>query len=275
MGRQSVFITGISSGFGQTIAIYLAEKGFRVYGISRRVPESAELMERISGHYCVDVTDEQAVCQCVADLEAAAGGIDIVINNAGIGYGGSLEETTLPELKQMFDVNFFGAVNVCRAVLPGMRERGKGLIINMSSLAGRLGLPFQGGYSATKFALEGYSEALRAELIPFGISVCLVEPGDFQTNFTANRKIAGEYAPGSPYAPYHEQAIRQIEMDEQGGSAPSALAELVEQIITQGEPKLRYVAGEGAQAILDGKAEASDEDFCSFVANYYMKLSGE
>ncbi len=146
----------------------------------------------------MDVCDERSVAQGVAEVVAKARRIDVLVNNAGIGVAGALEDHTLEDVRFQFETNFFGAFRLCREVLPQMRAQGGGLIINVSSMAGLSALPFQSTYSAAKFALEGMSEALRMEVRQFGIDVCLVEPGDFRTGFTASRRLTERARGGSP-----------------------------------------------------------------------------
>ncbi|MGC8873617.1 MAG: SDR family NAD(P)-dependent oxidoreductase, partial [Chloroflexia bacterium] len=156
--KPVVLITGASSGIGLACARYLADRGYRVFGTSRHPeacpPEPFPMIQ-------MDVCDDASVLRGVEAVRERAGRIDVLVNNAGIGYGGAIEDTSLEEAHRQFETNFFGALRLCRAVLPIMRAQGSGLIVNMSSIGGLIGLPFQGLYSATKFALEGMSEALR------------------------------------------------------------------------------------------------------------------
>jgi NAD(P)-dependent dehydrogenase (short-subunit alcohol dehydrogenase family) len=232
-----ILVTGASSGLGFAIAKALAAKGHRVFGTVRAPRTGA------SNHFTtltLDVTQHESVAACIADVIATAGRIDAVINNAGIGIAGAIEDTTAAEAQSQFETNFFGTHRVCRAVLPHLRAQRAGIIINMSSLAGRIPLPFQGFYSATKFAIEAYTEALRMEVRPFGISVSMIEPGDFATSFTANRRLT---AGSIPTSPYYESALRAIETmarDEQANRDLSPVIEAVEAILSCSRPGLRY-----------------------------------
>ena len=187
-----VLVTGASSGFGRAIAAHLAARGYLVYGTSRSavMPEEATApAERslvpimIPMDVCVDASVDAAVTHILR----RHGRIDVLVNNAGFGIAGAVEDTSADELRRQFDTNVFGVLRVCRAVLPHMRRQGGGRIINVGSLAGLIALPFQGAYSASKFALEALSESLRMETKPYGISVSVIEPGDFRTSFTASR----------------------------------------------------------------------------------------
>jgi NAD(P)-dependent dehydrogenase (short-subunit alcohol dehydrogenase family) len=235
--RKVVIVTGASSGFGSAISKTLAATGYRVFGTSRAPRTSTSdgfttLM--------LDVTQEASVAACVAEVIRDAGRIDAVINNAGMGIAGAIEETSAAEAQAQFETNFFGTHRVCRAVLPHLRAQGAGHIINMSSLAGRIALPFQGFYSATKFAIEAYTESLRMEVRPFGIAVSMVEPGDFATSFTANRAITGESVPASPYSESFGRAIANIRRDEQANHDLSPVIEAVQTILNSRHPALRY-----------------------------------
>ena len=239
-----VLVTGASSGFGYAIAKSLASKGYRVFGtmrVLRSLPSDGFTP------LTLDVTQDQSVVHCIAELILAAGRIDAVINNAGIGIAGAIEDTTAAEAQSQFETNFFGTHRVCRAVLPHMREQRAGLIINMSSLAGRISMPFQAFYSATKFAIEAYTEALRMEVRPFGISVSMIEPGDFATSFTANRQMT---AASNASSPYHESSVRAIgamARDEQANQDLSPVISAVETILNSRRPALRYPRANAVQ----------------------------
>jgi NAD(P)-dependent dehydrogenase (short-subunit alcohol dehydrogenase family) len=239
-----ILITGASSGLGRAAAEHLASLGHRVFGASRNPTPEARPYEAVA----MDVTDDESVARGVAAIVEAAGRIDVLINNAGIGIAASIEDTTMEEARWLIETNFFGALRMCRAVLPIMRAQGSGLIINTSSIGGLMGLPYQGLYSASKFAIEGLSEALRMEVAPFGIHVTLLEPGDFCTPFTANRRQSS--APeGSPYAATRERVLAVIEADETNGFAPEALGPLLARIIASPKPRLRYQAGSAEQKL--------------------------
>jgi NAD(P)-dependent dehydrogenase (short-subunit alcohol dehydrogenase family) len=239
-----VMVTGASSGFGYAIAKSLAAKGHRVFGTAR-VP-GAGSSEGITS-LMLDVTQDESVVSCIAAVIGAAGRIDAVINNAGIGIAGAIEDTTTAEAQSQFETNFFGTHRVCRAVLPHLRAQRGGVIINMSSLAGRIPVPFQGFYSATKFAIEAYTEALRMEVRPFGISVSMIEPGDFATSFTANRRMTAESIPASPYYASSMRAIATMARDEQANRDLSPVIRAVERILECRRPALRYPRANAVQ----------------------------
>lgn len=233
-----VLITGASSGLGCAAAEYLSALGHRVFGASRNPGGEGSPYEPVA----LDVTDDEAVAQGVAAVQAAAGRIDVLFNNAGVGIAASIEDTTLEEARWLMETNFFGALRMCRAVLPIMRAQGSGLIINTSSIGGLMGLPFQGLYSASKFAIEGLTEALRIEVAPFGIHVVLLEPGDFNTPFTSNRRSSSVNSE-SPYSEAQERALTVIKADEGNGLAPEAIGPVLARIIASPSPRLRYQVG--------------------------------
>lgn len=231
-----VFITGISSGFGLETAKLLSQQGYTVYGTARR---NVDLPPDI---YClnVDVRDREAVEKAVAEIIEREGRIDVLINNAGMGIGGPLEFATEEEIREQMDTNFMGLVHCVDAVLPHMRNKGYGKIIAISSIGGLMGLPFQGFYSASKFAIEGYCEALRLETKSFGIQVVVLRPGDFATGFTGNRKKVIDEAVFQVY-PSYKTAIEKVEYDEKNGLNPIVLARKIFKIIKKKQPRNTYV----------------------------------
>jgi len=237
--RKVILITGASSGIGLACAEELASRGHRVYGTSRTGPGKRGAVEILS----MDVTDERSVREAVIRVATEAGRLDVVVNNAGIGVAGAVEETSIEEAKLQFETNFFGVLRVCRAALPILRRQGSGLIVNISSIGGLMGLPFEGLYSASKFALEGMSEALRLEVRQFGIRVVLVEPGDFKTRFSANRVWTKESRENSAYAESRSAVHRVIERDENSAPDPLGVAHLVSRIVERRSPALRYPVG--------------------------------
>jgi NAD(P)-dependent dehydrogenase (short-subunit alcohol dehydrogenase family) len=238
-------VTGASSGLGAATAVHLAAAGYRVYAASRRgiVDHAAAAGTLIP--LTMDVDDDASVGGAIEAVWQAEGRIDALVNCAGFGIAGAIEDTPLAMAQAQFNTNVFGVLRVCRRVLPLMRRAGAGVIVNVTSIAGELALPFQGLYSASKFAVEGLSEALHAEVRPFGIDVVLVQPGDFRTGFTAARRLA---APGdSPYAERVRQAIAIAARDENAGADPQRVASLIARIVASRRPRLRYVVGPSAQ----------------------------
>ncbi|TFG73451.1 MAG: SDR family NAD(P)-dependent oxidoreductase [Anaerolineales bacterium] len=234
-----VFITGASSGIGHACAKALSSKGYRVYGTSR-TPTGADWGFRLLQ---MDVGDEESVASAVRQILDETGCIDIVVNNAGMGYGGAVEDTSLAEAKDTIETNFFGVLRVCKAVLPAMRAQGAGRIINVSSIAGMIGCPFVSLYSASKYAMEGMTDALRMEVTPYGIKVILINPGDIATGFTKNRRLCQEAGYTSAYSDQFQRTLAIIEKNEIQGSSPDMVAKVLLKAVSSQSPKRRYIAG--------------------------------
>jgi NAD(P)-dependent dehydrogenase (short-subunit alcohol dehydrogenase family) len=235
-----VLVTGASSGIGRSCCEYLAGKGMTVYGASRSLSTGKV---GAFNSLRMDVTDDASVNEVVQQIYGSCGRIDAVINNAGSGIAGAVEETSSQEAMAQMDTNFFGAHRVCRAVLPIMRQQHSGVIINISSLAGLLAVPFQAFYSASKFAMEGLTEALRMEVKPFGIRVVLIEPGDFKTEFPTNRRNTAEAEKSSIYREQVDRCVGVMQEEEKNGHDPLEVARLAERIIHDPSPRLRYTTG--------------------------------
>jgi len=264
-----VLITGCSSGFGLLSALQFARNGDTVYATMRDTSKAGALeeardREKLSIHVVpLDVTDETSVAKAVRQVVAEAGRIDVLVNNAGIGAQGPLEETDDDEAKEIFETNFFGALRTIRTVLPQMREQKSGTIVNVSSLAGVVCPPFDGIYSASKHALEAMTEALHYEAHPFGVRVVLVEPGGFETNIGNTRRVPRRYTEGSPYASLHqrfEQALTRLPAGGERGD-PQVVAEAVYNAVHDTEPKLRYLVGQDAEMIGGLRKQMGDEQF--------------
>ena len=245
MSSKVVLITGASSGIGAACARMLSQQGFRVYGTSRNgefQPAGYQALQ-------MDVTDDSSVERAIGHVTKETGAIDVLINNAGCGVAGAVEETSTQEALRQMDVNFMGAFRVTRAVLPIMRSQRSGLIVNISSLGGLFGLPFQSFYSASKFALEGWTESLCHEVGRFGIRVVLVEPGDIKTGFTASRVLVAAHNSSSAYADQFSGCMRIVEKEESQGVRPEAVSELVLRIIAGKAKGQRYTCGHLSQRL--------------------------
>jgi len=243
--KKVVFITGISSGFGKSTAEYLAQKGHVIYGTSRK---DIDVEDRINV-LKADVTDVDSVKAAIETVLQKEGRIDILINNAGMGISGPVETALSDDIRLQMRTNFMGAVNVIQAVLPAMRKQKSGTIINISSIGGLMGLPFQGFYSASKFAIEGMSEALRMELKPFNIKVVVIRPGDFFTSFTSNRKADENISGNNPYEPQFRKSMSVIETDEKGGMKPEFFARKLARIIEKKNPGSTYILSTAEQKL--------------------------
>lgn len=245
--KKIILVTGASSGLGLATAVALSAKGHTVYGASRSM---GKLKNAPFKTLEMDVTADAAVDAAVRNIISIEGKIDVLINNAGNGITGPLYSMPVDYAKKQFEVNFFGVVRVSSAVLPGMIERCEGMIINIGSLAGLFGLPYQGLYSASKFAIEGYSESLRMELQNTGVKLVVVNPGDFKTEFTGNREKAPFTLKNDLLRAEFEAAVSSMEKDESIGSNPDKLANQICKIVAHKQPAHNYLVGSLGQTIV-------------------------
>jgi NAD(P)-dependent dehydrogenase (short-subunit alcohol dehydrogenase family) len=262
-----ILVTGASSGLGLAAARRLHMAGHRVYGASRsRAPEID--FEWLA----IDVDDDSSVSRGVQQILAREGCIDVAVNNAGIGFAGSVEDLTLDEAHRQLETNFFGALRVCRAVLPAMRRQGGGLIVNVTSIGAQIALPFQGHYTASKLALEGLSQALRMEAAGFGVRVVVVAPGDFRTGFTAHRIRGAQAEAPSPYAAGLGQTLEVIERDERAGMLPERFARLIERIVNSRRPRPRYVIGPAFERLALGMKRILPSQWIEAGVRWYYRV---
>ncbi len=229
-------VTGASSGIGKETALLLLERGYTVYALSRKPTEikNAKLI-------AADVTKTQEVQRAVAEVLRAEGKIDLLVNNAGMGISGALEDTSDERAEYIFDVNLFGAFRMAREVIPSMRENGGGRIVNLSSLGAVFYLPFQGFYSATKAAINALFCAMQLEVRPFGIQITCVMPGDIKTGFTGSRVKNENNNPA--YRERIQKSVAVMEKDEQNGMSPAAVAKVVVRQAQRKKPKLLVTVG--------------------------------
>jgi short-subunit dehydrogenase len=243
--KKVVFITGASSGIGKSIGEFLHHKDFVVYGTSRN-PDA--ITQSIFPVLKLDVRNAQSIQECVALILQKEGRIDVLINNAGVGITGPIEEIPSEEIRNNFETNLFGPIEVMKATLPQMRLQKSGLIINITSIAGYMGLPYRGIYSASKGALELITEALRMEVKAFGIQITNVAPGDFATNIAAGRYHA-PVLKGSAYERPYGNTLQEMDVHVDSGSNPNEMAEAVYSIINTKQPKIHYKVGAFMQKI--------------------------
>ena len=236
---RTVLITGASSGFGKATAEALAARGDHVYGTTRQTvpPATASAQVRM---LTMDVGDPATVDAAVARMITETGRIDALINNAGFGIAGAIEDTSDAEAHAQFETNVFGLHRVCRAVLPQMRRQNSGRVINLSSLAGLVAVPYQAFYCASKHAIEAYTEALRMEMRPFGIHVSMIEPGDFATSFTDNRRMVTGCAEGSAHYNRCRTAVARMQEDERKFTDLKPVVKTVLAALDNLRPALRY-----------------------------------
>ena len=233
-----ILITGASSGIGKAIATYLHAKNYTVYGTSRN-PEKLKLPFSM---VALDVTDANTIQTAIDIVIQKEGKIDVLINNAGKGITGAIEDTPTDEMRANFNTNFFGVIDVIKAVLPQMRKQQSGVVINITSIAGYMGLPFRGIYSASKGALELVTEALSMEVKSFGIKMINVAPGDFETNIAAGRYHTPVYE-NSAYKQKYAENLALINGDVNSGMDPKVMAKAIHQIIENKNPKIHYKIG--------------------------------
>jgi NAD(P)-dependent dehydrogenase (short-subunit alcohol dehydrogenase family) len=244
MSSRVVLITGASSGIGLACARHLHDRGFRVYGTSRNRHDSGFPWMMLQ----MEVTDDASARQSVQTVIEREGRIDVLVNNAGIAIAGPLESMSVEEAKRQIDVNVIGAFRVCRAALPYMRTQRSGYLVNIGSIGGLIGIPFQALYSASKFALEGMTESLRTEVRPFGIRVVLIEPGDTKTPITGNRMVTADLATREAYSCF-PAALKRMAEDEQSGPGPEGVARLLYKVVSTANPRLRYTVGPQVQRV--------------------------
>lgn len=241
-----ILVTGASSGIGLACATMLQAQGHIVYGSARDVNRLKSVSFK---PIQLDVTDDASVIAAVAKIIKAEGRIDVLINNAGNGVTGPAYAMPVDFAKKQFEVNFFGVIRVSSAVLPNMIEAKKGLVINVSSLAGLFGLPYQGMYSASKYAIEGYSQSLRMELRNTGVKVVIINPGDFKTDFTGSREKVPFPIKNEKLEAEYNTAVASMEKDESVGANPDVIAKKVCAIVDSSSPAHRYLIGALGQTI--------------------------
>ncbi len=260
--KKVVLITGASSGIGKETAKLLSQSGFIVYGAARRLEKMQDLQDSGVHILSMDVTDEDTMVKGVQDILKTEKRIDVLVNNAGYGSYGSLEDVPLSEAKRQFEVNIFGMARLTQLVIPQMRMQKKGKIINISSIGGKLGEPHGAWYHAAKFAVEGLSDSMRMELKQFGIDVIVIEPGAIVTEW--NRIARENLIKMSGNTVYKTLAVKHAQMMEKAdkwGSKPIVIARAIKRAIDSNNPRTRYAAGGGAKLVLFLKSIISDKMF--------------
>ena len=266
MEKKIVLITGGSSGIGRTTGIFLASKGMKVYGTTRNLRNHSNfddftLLE-------LDVKQPESIRDAIGQILSQEGRLDVLINNAGVGITGPIEETPIEEINKTFDTNLNGPIRMTQAVLPQMRQQGSGLIINITSIAGYMGLPFRGIYSATKGSLELVTEALRMETRSFGVQIVNLAPGDFATNIASGRYHA-PVLETSPYKAYG-QTLASINEDVEAAQDPVLVAHKVYGIMQKKNPKGHYLVGTFMQRLsVFLKSILPDKLFEKLLLNHY------
>ena len=270
--QKVAIVTGCSSGIGHEISLILARNGFTTYATMRNLQKGSDLKsiaedEKLPLHFAqLDVTDENSVKKAIQTIHDEAGRIDILVNNAGYGLTGAFEDLSLDEIKTQYETNVFGLIRTTQSVLPIMRKQRSGLIVNISSGAGRFGFPTGSAYVSTKFAVEGLTESMSYELEPFGIKVILIEPGVIKTNFFNSSVLAKKSQdPNSPYATLMKGMEDSVDKMMENASTPQYVAEVVLHAVTNENPKLRYLAGKDVERWIEAKMKMSDEEFANMM----------
>jgi NAD(P)-dependent dehydrogenase (short-subunit alcohol dehydrogenase family) len=272
-GGKVALVTGSSSGIGFETALLLARAGFKTYASMRNLEKSKNISEIASTEKLplqvvhLDVDDDGSVKDAIAKIVTADQRIDVLVNNAGYGLFGSVEDSSIEEIKAQFETNFFGVVRVTQRVLPVMRKQKSGTIVNVSSVGGRIGLPALSAYHGTKFALEGLSESIAYELEPFGIRVVIIEPGAIRTNIlnsSASAKKALD--PKSPYFSLTQKLDDNFKsMMENASSSPKEVAKVILQAVTSENPLLRYSVGDDAATLIHARENMPDKEFRKMI----------
>lgn len=274
MGRVAI-VTGASAGIGEATSRLLHERGFVVYAVARRLDRMAGLAALGIHTVRADVTSEPDLVALVDRVVSESGRIDVLVNNAGYGSFGALEDVPLTEARRQFEVNVFGAARLCQLVLPHLRARGSGRIINVSSVGARMYEPLGGWYHATKYALEGLSDCLRLELRPLGIDVVIIRPGGIATEFPG---VAGERllatSDGGAYAGYARRYATSLTSDADVLSSPAVVARAIRRAATARRPRARYAVGRGARAALFARWLLPDRAYDLLLVGLFSAVAG-
>ena len=268
--EKVAIVTGSSSGIGYETSLALARDGFYTFATVRN-PKKAEKILQIAKKENLNieiielnVDDEKSISAAIEKIISKKQRIDVLVNNAGWGLFGSVEDVSMKDFRAQFETNFFGIISIIQKVAPVMRKQGSGVIVNVSSVAGRIGFPGSPAYISSKFALEGLSESLRYELGQFGVKTIIIEPGVIKTNFFSSMKIA-EPKPDSPYKEITEKVIMGIKMMAELGTPPSEVATTILHAIKEENPRPRYIVGNDAQMFLEAKKTKTDAEFENYL----------
>jgi NAD(P)-dependent dehydrogenase (short-subunit alcohol dehydrogenase family) len=270
--KPVAIVTGSSSGIGFEIALMLARNGFQTYATMRNLSKSENIKSIVNKENLplyveqLDVTDNKSVTDAIKAIVSKADRIDVLVNNAGYLLAGAFEDLALEEIKAQYETNFFGVIRTTQAVLPIMRKQRSGIIVNISSGAGRFGYPGGSAYVSTKFAVEGLSESMAYELESFGIKVILIEPGVIKTNIADGMVIAKKsQMPNSPYSQIMQKMSTTFEKMSKNASSPDLVAKVVLQAVRSENPNLRYLVGKDAETWLESKRSMTDDQFYKMI----------
>lgn len=268
--EKVAIVTGSSSGIGYETSLALARDGFYTFATVRNSKKAEKILQIAKKENLnieiieLDVDDEKSISTTIEKIISKKQRIDVLVNNAGWGLFGSVEDVSMKDFRAQFETNFFGIISIIQKVAPVMRKQGSGVIVNVSSVAGRIGFPGSPAYISSKFALEGLSESLRYELGQFGVKTIIIEPGVIKTNFFSSMKIA-EPKPDSPYKEITEKVITGIKMMAELGTPPSEVATTILNAIKEENPRPRYIVGNDAQMFLEAKKTKTDTEFENYL----------
>jgi NAD(P)-dependent dehydrogenase (short-subunit alcohol dehydrogenase family) len=263
----AILITGCSSGIGRATAEHLLGKGHTVYATARRLESISDLERAGARTLALDVVDRESMSAAVQAVEAEHGAVGGLVNNAGYAVSGAIEAVPLSAIREEFETNLFGYIQMAQLVLPGMRRRGTGRIVNLSSVAGRVTMPGAGAYAASKYAIEAVSDALRFEVRGFGVKVIVIEPGPIRTSFTAAANAGLEQTSEGPYGRYHDAVAKaDAETDESFlAGKPEQVAKTVERALIASRPHPRYRVTPVARVLPVLRGALGDRGFDAFL----------
>ena len=269
--ESGALVTGCSSGIGLETAIALGREGHFTYATMRDVKKSGSLDKIVNDEGLpikvleLDVDSEKSVDDTIAKIMEEKGRVDTLINNAGWGMWGAVEDVSIEEFKQQFETNFFSIIRLIQKVAPIMRKQKSGNIVNVSSVAGKIGFPVSPAYISSKFALEGLSECIRFELGPFGINVIIIEPGVIKTNFFDSMKMAKKSNSDSVYNEITSKVVSGVKMMAEMGTEPKEVADTIIKSINEEKPLPRYIVGNDAMMFLEAKKMKTDIEFENYI----------
>ena len=264
-------VTGSSSGIGFETSLALARNGYHTFATMRNLGKDEKIKQIIEKEDLsieileLDVDSEESVNRAIKIISGKKGRIDVLVNNAGYGMWGTVEDVSIDEFKEQFETNFFSIIRLIQKVAPIMRKQGSGNIVNISSVAGRIGFPVSPAYISSKFALEGLSESLRFELMPFGINVIIIEPGVIKTNFFDSMKLSEKSQEDSTYKEITDKVISGVKMMAEMGTSPKEVADTIIKALKDEKPLPRYVVGNDAMMFLEAKKMKTDAEFENYL----------
>jgi short-subunit dehydrogenase len=280
--KQVALITGCSSGIGYETSILLAKNGFKTYATMRNTDKGNKLKEISDKENLdlkiikLDVTDDYSIKNAINEIVEETDRIDVLVNNAGNNIAGAVEDLSIEEFKEQFETNFFGLIRVTKVVLPIMRKQNSGIIVNLSSIVGKMAIPLNSAYVSSKFAVEGFSESIRYELEDFGIKVILIEPGVIKSNFYENIKMAKNSLmdPTSVYQPITQKIFEAFLPMLEYAFPTKIVADAILEAVTSDNPHIRYAVGDDAKSIIEARKELSDKEFEKWVKEGFFEKKG-